>query len=61
MGRHALARSGLSLGQWLALLPELAALVGEVVAALRDGRVDEAEVRRIGQALVALVAAVVHA
>lgn len=60
MPRSALARSGLSLGQWLALLPELAALVAEVVAALRDGRVSDDEVSRIGRSLVALIAAVVH-
>lgn len=60
MPRSALSRSGLSITQWLALLPELAALVSEVVAALRDGRLTEDEVLRIGRSLVALVAAVVH-
>jgi hypothetical protein len=59
--RHALTRSGLSLGQWLALLPELATLVGEVVAAVRDGCVTEDEALRLGRALLALVGAVVHA
>lgn len=60
MPRFALSRSGLQIGQWLALLPELASLVAEVVVAVRDGRVTEDEVRRIGTALVAIVAAVVH-
>lgn len=45
--------------KWIALIPQIGALVGEVVEALRDGRVDQAEIERVGGALVAIVAAVV--
>lgn len=51
--------SKLNVFKWVAILPQISALVGEVVAALKDGRVDDDEVKRIGSALVAIVAAVV--
>lgn len=52
--------SKLNVFKWVAILPMVANLVGEVVTALQDGRVDAAEVNRIGESLVAIVAAVVE-
>lgn len=49
-------RSGLSWGAWLALLPQLVALIAEVVAALKDGKVDERELTTLGRKLAELVA-----
>lgn len=45
--------------EWVQILPKIVALVSDVIAALKDGRVDDAEVKRIGSDLVAIVAAVV--
>jgi hypothetical protein len=45
--------------KWIAILPQLAELVGSVVDALKDGRLDGAEIERIGGELAAIVAAVV--
>lgn len=53
-----LHKSGLSWGAWLALAPELARLVAEVVTALKDGKISPTEVQQIGQDFVGLV---VHA
>lgn len=52
-------KSKLSPLKWIAILPALAELVGEVVDALKDGRLDGAEIERIGGQLASIVAAVV--
>lgn len=52
-------KSKLSPLKWIAILPQLAELVGSVVEALKDGRLDSAEIERIGGELAAIVAAVV--
>jgi NTP pyrophosphatase (non-canonical NTP hydrolase) len=52
------AKAKLNVFEWVAILPAVAALVGEVVQAARDGRLDESEAKRIGEALIAIVAAV---
>lgn len=49
----------LQLGEWLALLPAIASLVGDVVAALHDGHVTPEEVNRIGQDLFDIVGTVI--
>jgi hypothetical protein len=43
---------------WLAILPGLASLVGTVVVALIDGRIDDEERKRIGDELIELVGSV---
>jgi hypothetical protein len=43
---------------WLAILPAIAVLVGHVVDALRDGRLEEDEIKRLGNELVAIVGTV---
>lgn len=53
--------SGLNPSVFLKLIPALAELVGEVVDALRDGRVTDDEIQAIGQKLLALVQAVTGA
>lgn len=50
--------SKLNVLKWVAILPGIAKLVGEVVDALKDGRVTPEEITRIGEDLVALVASV---
>lgn len=52
-------KSKLSPLKWIAILPQIAALVGDVVDALKDGRLDAAEIERIGGELASIVAAVV--
>lgn len=54
-----IGRSKLSPFQWLALVQHIPSLVAAVVEALRDGRLDEAEVKRIGDEFVALIVAAV--
>lgn len=44
---------------WIAIIPLIAELVAHVVDALRDGKIDDAEVREIGGQLVQIVASVV--
>ena len=44
--------------EWLAILPKIAALVNEVVVALKDGQLTREEVERIGADFVAIVASV---
>jgi hypothetical protein len=44
---------------WLAILKPIAILVGDVVEAVKDGRVDPDEIRKIGEGLIEIVAAVV--
>lgn len=56
---HAPKLAKIDVFRWIAILPQIAGLVGEVVDALRDGHVDAAEVVHIGERLVAIVSAVV--
>ncbi len=48
----------ISVVEWVNILPKLVALVSDVIAALKDGRVTDDEVKRLGSDLVAIVAAV---
>lgn len=50
---------GINVVAWITILPKVASLVGDVVAALKDGKVTDDEVQRIGSDLVAIVAAVI--
>jgi hypothetical protein len=52
-------KSKLNVFAWVAILPQIAELVGDVVSALKDGRIDGEEAKSIGERLVAIVAAVV--
>lgn len=52
-------KSKLNVFAWVAILPQIAELVGDVVSALKDGRIDAEEAKSIGERLVAIVAAVV--
>lgn len=52
-------KSKLNVFAWVAILPQIAELVGDVVSALKDGRIDGEEAKHIGERLVAIVAAVV--
>jgi hypothetical protein len=54
-----LARSKLNVFDWIAILPRIASLIGDVVEALRDGKLSPDEVTRIGGELIAIVASVV--
>lgn len=51
--------SKLPLMKWLALLPHLAKLVGDVVEAYKDHRIDEEEAKHLGSELIALVVALI--
>lgn len=51
-------KSKIDVFKWIAVLPSIAELVGEVVDALKDKRLSEEELRKIGADLVAIVAAV---
>ncbi len=52
-------KSKLNVFAWVAILPQIAELVGEVVTSLKDGKLDVKELQSIGERLVAIVAAVV--
>lgn len=52
-------KSKLNVLSWVAILPAIAELVGEVVTSLKDGKLDAEEIKHIGERLVAIVAAVV--
>lgn len=49
----------ISIVEWIAILPKIAALVADVVTALKDGRVTTAEAEKIGADFIAAVAVVV--
>ena len=53
-----LAKAKLDVFKWIAILPQIAALVGEVVEALSDKRLTQEEIRKIGSDFVAIIASV---
>lgn len=48
----------ISVVEWFQILPHIAALVGDTIAVLRDGKVTKEEADKLGADLIAIVAAV---